>query len=292
VSIGETLAEARRQTGLTIAQVGQRTRIRESMIRAIEQDDFSPCGGDFYARGHIRSIADVVGIDPAPLIREYDEAHPPAAISAGEAFEPMTPIKIRQPRRFPLGVVALVVIVLCAAGGGAYELVSGHGDSRSTASSAATFTPAVTAPPKSAPSTPAATPAPTATKAAVPEAVIVLAATQACWVEMKNSSGQQVFRGTIAAGKTKTWAEKHKVSMVIGNPPGIKLTVDGKNVTPNTAQVVTLNIDPQGKTPVQLAAASAPGVTLGAASGTAATTSGTTASGTTASGVMSGTPSH
>ena len=274
MSIGETLAEARRQTGLTIAQVGQRTRIRESMIRAIEQDDFSPCGGDFYARGHIRSIAGVVGIDPAPLIREYDEAHPPATISAGEAFEPMTPIKIRQPRRFPLGVVALVVIVLCAAGAGAYELVSGHGDSHSTASSAATFTPAGTAP-KSAPSTPAATPEPAATKAGVPKAVIVLAASQACWVQLKNSSGQEVFRGTIAAGKTKTWTEKHKVSMVIGNPSGIKLTVDGKNVTPNTVQVVTLDIDPRGKTPVQLAAASAPGVTLGAASGTANTASST-----------------
>src|SRR5258707_3739116 len=75
VSIGDTLAEARRQAGLTVTQVSQRTRIRETIIRGIEQGDFSACGGDFYARGHIRSIAAVVGIDPEPLIREYDEAH-------------------------------------------------------------------------------------------------------------------------------------------------------------------------------------------------------------------------
>jgi len=73
VSIGESLAEARRQAGLTVGQVSQETRIRESIIRAIEQGDFTPCGGDFYARGHIRAIAEAVGVDPGPLIEEFDE---------------------------------------------------------------------------------------------------------------------------------------------------------------------------------------------------------------------------
>lgn len=70
--IGEALAEARRRAGLTVTQVSQRTRIRETIIRGIESDDYSACGGDFYARGHIRAIARVVGADPAPLIEEYD----------------------------------------------------------------------------------------------------------------------------------------------------------------------------------------------------------------------------
>src|ERR1022692_3990168 len=51
VSIGEVLAAARRQADLTITQVSQRTRIRETIIRGIEGDDFSACGADFYARG-------------------------------------------------------------------------------------------------------------------------------------------------------------------------------------------------------------------------------------------------
>jgi hypothetical protein len=72
MSIGETLAKARRDAGLTVTQVSQRTRIRETIIRRIEQDDYAPCGGDFYARGHVRSIARVVGTDPVPLIEEYD----------------------------------------------------------------------------------------------------------------------------------------------------------------------------------------------------------------------------
>jgi DNA-binding transcriptional MerR regulator len=99
VSIGHTLADARRQAGLTVANVSQGTRIREQIIRAIEQDDFSACGGDFYARGYIRSIAEVVGLDLAPLIRQYDTEHgPPSALRADDLFEPSTPIKIREQR--------------------------------------------------------------------------------------------------------------------------------------------------------------------------------------------------
>ncbi|MFD0852227.1 helix-turn-helix domain-containing protein, partial [Actinomadura adrarensis] len=75
MSIGETLAREREQAGLTLTQVSLQTRIRESVIRAMEQDDFSACGGNFYARGHIRSISRVIGIDPEPLVREYDDAH-------------------------------------------------------------------------------------------------------------------------------------------------------------------------------------------------------------------------
>jgi len=76
VSIGGTLAEARHHAGLTIADVSARTRIREGLIRAIEQDRFDGCGGHFYARGHIRAIAAAVGADPERLIEEYDAAHP------------------------------------------------------------------------------------------------------------------------------------------------------------------------------------------------------------------------
>jgi helix-turn-helix protein len=75
VPIGETLAQARHQAGLTVAEVSQQTRIRETIIRKIEDDDYAECGGDFYARGHIRAIAKVVGADPEPLIQEYDARH-------------------------------------------------------------------------------------------------------------------------------------------------------------------------------------------------------------------------
>jgi Helix-turn-helix domain len=77
VGIGGALAEARSEAGLTVDQVSERTRIRATIVRAIERDDYAVCGGDYYARGHIRAIARVVGTDPAPLIEQYDIAHSP-----------------------------------------------------------------------------------------------------------------------------------------------------------------------------------------------------------------------
>jgi len=134
VSIGDTLAEARRQAGLTVTLVSQQTRIRESIINSIEHDDFSSCGGDFYARGHIRSIATVVGVDPAPLIREYDQENgPPGRLRAAEVFEPATPIKIREPRPFGLGKV-MVVLLLAVIGFAVYRLVSSQGPHPAAAS--------------------------------------------------------------------------------------------------------------------------------------------------------------
>jgi cytoskeletal protein RodZ len=73
VSIGAVLADARWRARLTVSEVSRQTRIREAIIWGIEKDDYSACGGDAYARGHIRAIARVVGTDPDPLIQEYDE---------------------------------------------------------------------------------------------------------------------------------------------------------------------------------------------------------------------------
>jgi cytoskeletal protein RodZ len=100
VGIGEALTAARSQAGLTVAQVSQRTRIRQTIIRAIENDDYSTCGGDFYARGHIRSIAKVVGADSEPLIQEYDADHRArGALSAVSLEELATTNRTSGPRR-------------------------------------------------------------------------------------------------------------------------------------------------------------------------------------------------
>src|ERR1700733_12826839 len=136
VSIGDSLATARRQAGLTITQVSLQTRIRESIIRGIEQKDFSACGGDFYARGHIRNIAEAVGTDPEPLIREYDAEHgPPPAMRAADVFEPSRPIRIRE-RRSPSLSLIVVVVLLAIIGYRSYRYVDSHDHSGHAAAGA------------------------------------------------------------------------------------------------------------------------------------------------------------
>ena len=86
----------------------------------------------------------------------------------------------------------------------------------------------------------------------VPEAVIRLTAAQNCWVGLNSTSGHTLYQGLVLAGSTKTWNEKDQVSLVIGNPPGITLTVNGKTQKLSKGQVARLNINPSSKTPVQV----------------------------------------
>ncbi|MGL5808472.1 MAG: helix-turn-helix domain-containing protein, partial [Nocardioides sp.] len=84
--IGATIAAARLRYGLSVAQLAERTRIRRHVIEAIESDDFGPCGGDFYARGHLRTLARVLGIDGTPLLEIYDADFAHAEIDARQIF--------------------------------------------------------------------------------------------------------------------------------------------------------------------------------------------------------------
>ncbi|MEX5633174.1 helix-turn-helix domain-containing protein [Parafrankia sp. FMc2] len=74
-SVGQTLVAARRAAGLTIDDVSDRTRIRAALIGQIEHNDFTNCGGAVYARGHLRTIATTLGLDPVPLLAAYDAGH-------------------------------------------------------------------------------------------------------------------------------------------------------------------------------------------------------------------------
>ena len=85
--VGPQFAAARRTLGLTVDELADRTRIRPHVIEAIEVDDFSACGGDFYARGHLRTLARVLGVDVAPLLETYDERYADAPIDPRRVFE-------------------------------------------------------------------------------------------------------------------------------------------------------------------------------------------------------------
>lgn len=85
--IGTRIRHAREMLDMTIDELSQRTRIRPHILEAVEVDDFVPCGGDFYARGHLTSIARVLGLTLEPLLRSYDDLYAQAPINARRVFE-------------------------------------------------------------------------------------------------------------------------------------------------------------------------------------------------------------
>jgi hypothetical protein len=85
--IGPRITHAREMLDMSIEELSERTMIRPHVLEAIEVDDFGPCGGDFYARGHLTSIARVLGLKLDTLMQEYDERYAGGPINARRVFE-------------------------------------------------------------------------------------------------------------------------------------------------------------------------------------------------------------
>ncbi|MFM8352215.1 MAG: helix-turn-helix domain-containing protein [Actinomycetales bacterium] len=71
--LGAYLAVAREEAGLSQAELADRVRLRTTVLMAIEDDDYSMCGGDVYARGHLKALATVLELDPQAVLAIFDE---------------------------------------------------------------------------------------------------------------------------------------------------------------------------------------------------------------------------
>ena len=69
--IGETLRQARMRHKLDIADVEARTKIRAKYLRALENEEFGVLPGPTTVRSFIRTYAELLGLDPHPLVEEY-----------------------------------------------------------------------------------------------------------------------------------------------------------------------------------------------------------------------------
>jgi transcriptional regulator with XRE-family HTH domain len=251
VSIGDELAEARRQAGLTIAQVSQRTCIRETIVRGIERGDYSACGGDFYARGHIRSIARAVGLEPEQLIREYDATQsPPRPISAADVFQPFTPVKLKERRR-PNWTVLLLAGLVAALAVVGYHYFSAAKHTNPPAASNLDPHSHSGAHARSTATTHSTTSHHTAAPATHNRRVLITMAAGSkgySWVELTSDSGQLIYEGDVMPGHPMSFNEAHPVLVTIGNPPAVTFTENGKTYSHLGIYVAHLNCTKDGCT--------------------------------------------
>ena len=69
---GGLIAQAMQARGLSTEDLARTTRLRPGLIEQMAQDDFVGTGGDVYARGHLRTICTVLGIDSDEVLAAYD----------------------------------------------------------------------------------------------------------------------------------------------------------------------------------------------------------------------------
>ena len=247
MSIGKTLAQARESAGLTVEEIAHATRIRRTLVLGIENDDFSACGGDFYARGHIRTIATKLGVDPAPLLAEFDAGRPEPAPRATDVFESET--AARPERRGPNWSAAMAAALVLVVVYGVVQAFSGGGGGGG--SDVAGASPRSPSPSASASGTPTPTPS-GAGSGAVAQAprnkvTVAVAASERSWVQVTTATGQELFQGLMDTGMTKSFSDKRLLRLVIGNAGGVQLTVNGTDVGApgRRGQVARVQFTPQ-----------------------------------------------
>jgi cytoskeletal protein RodZ len=247
VSIGQTLIAAREEAGMSVEQVAESTRIRQTLVRAIEHDDYRLCGGDFYTRGHIRSLARTVGLDPSPLIAEFDESSGVTPGPRATAVYESEAASHRERRSGPNWSAAMAaVLVLVVVYGVAQAVTGGSGaNHRGTASDPS---PAVS---NTAPVRPSPSPSPTnptaVAQAARGRVTVLVRANGRSWLQVTTASGKELFQGVLQAGQVKTFTDKQRVKLVVGNAGAIGLTVNGTDVGApgRSGQVVRVQFGPQ-----------------------------------------------
>ena len=75
MGLGDTLRDARMRMGMTPSEVAAATRMKVQMVEEIEQEDFSHVAAPIYGKGFIKLFAEVVGLNPTPLVQEYVDVH-------------------------------------------------------------------------------------------------------------------------------------------------------------------------------------------------------------------------
>jgi cytoskeletal protein RodZ len=68
---GERLRKERESRNITLRDLSEATKINKRYLEALEQNDFDSIPGGVFIRGYIRSYAESIGINPAPLLDEY-----------------------------------------------------------------------------------------------------------------------------------------------------------------------------------------------------------------------------
>ncbi|MFG2606955.1 helix-turn-helix domain-containing protein [Streptomyces sp. NPDC048514] len=244
VSVGRALQQARIAAGLTVDEVSSATRVRIAIVHAIEADDFAPCGGDVYARGHLRTLARAVHLDPEPLIARYDAEHGgrPAPTPAAPLFEAE---RIRPERRGPNWTAAMVAAIVVVIGFVGFTAFKGGGDDSDAKSQLADGGAAPAASRSASPTTkkdkpaaPSGEPTDSAIAAAPQDKVTVQvgAPNGRSWISAKDHNGRMLFDGLLKKGESKTFQDSSKINLILGDAGAIQLYVNGKKIEDNFRQ--------------------------------------------------------
>ena len=230
MALGEFLRKAREDAGFSVDELAHLVNLRPGLIKAMESDDFLPCGGDTYARGHLRNIAQIIRCNPQELLTMYDEEHAVDSRSIHSQLVDNNAAAIRSENRklswkVLVGASVSVVVLI-----GVAQFAISAVDSEPAATSMVIDEP-----------TPSPTPTPSPSVSAAPstnpstvnqQLTLSIAATRGNSNIDVVIGGVSVYKGPLFQGESKSFAGESSISIYLGNAGDLDLTLNGEKLAP------------------------------------------------------------
>jgi cytoskeletal protein RodZ len=230
MTLGEFLQQARENAGLSVDELAHIVNLRPGLIRAMESNDFLPCGGDTYARGHIRNISQITGINAQELLAMYDAEHSVDSRSIHAQLVDNNAAAMRSENR----KLSWKVLV-----GASLSIVVLIGVAQFAISAVDTEPAATSMVIEKVEPTQTPTPSPTASAApTTPSSTVNNELTLSITATRGNSNidvvigGASVYKGPLFQGESKSFVGESSISVYLGNAGDLDLTLNGEKLAP------------------------------------------------------------
>jgi len=233
MSLGSMISKARKDAGLSIDDLSAATNIRGPLIREMEANNFSQCGGETYARGHLRNIAIKLSIDPQIFLTAFEDEQMHVDRTMQDLLvENNVMREPKEARKVSWKVLVTISVASLFVAGLAQIIVSSDSAPDIPVSVEESATPT---------ESPVPTPEPTATEEVTPTdeptistgqgvEVVINAVRAKSWLFVSDSTGRVLFSGQIPQGVTKRFSSDAQLNLKIGNAGGVDVSVNGKKI--------------------------------------------------------------
>ena len=228
MTLGSTIRDAREAARISLESLSESTSIRMGLLTEMENNNFAHCGGDTYARGHLRNIANRIGLNPQILLDLYNDQHSTENRAIQDLLVENNIMQVpREKKTISWKVPALVSVTILFVIA-SVQIVTSNQDSSSTPA------PSVSASKSTEPTPPptqSAAPAPVVTSKSGPVELTLVASRGNSYIHIV-VDGSQAEKGSMFQGESKTFKGKKVISIYLSNPAGLDLTLNGKQLAP------------------------------------------------------------
>jgi len=230
MSLGSLIAKARKDAGMSIVDLAEKTNIRTTVLIEIEANNFVNCGGQTYARGHLRTISKVLGIDQKEVLRIFEEEQGSDQRTMQELLVENSVMRQPQENRKVSWKILVLISVVSLALVGVVQIVISNTPKNIADTSAAqeSIAPSKSSSPSATPTTQPSAQNTFSTGTGV--TVVVSTPKGKSWLFVSDSQGRTLFSGQLAQGLSKVFSSDTQLNLKIGNAGGVDLTVNGKKI--------------------------------------------------------------